>query len=288
MNKKAKIKKNFPKIRLGADHIAYEDDNYIVINKKAGWICHKTMDPNRPNLESALKAFLKNRDKVETKITLIHRLDVWTSGLILFNKNPKLNKDLQELFRSREITKIYHALVKGSPQKEHGVLEHFLKEEKIGKKSTMTAVKSGGKKAITNYQTLESTKGISLIECEIKTGRKHQIRAQLREIGHPIIGDQDYFIDSPDKGYEGQQLNATRLKFQCPRTKKVIDIEIPLPFSLKQNKKSERDQFTYILFNKPYNVLSQFTKTNEDEQTLAGFDLPKDIYPVGRLDKDSE
>ena len=218
-----------------------------------------------------------------------HRLDVYTSGLVLFIKNKNLNKDIDHLFKNREIEKKYQAISHGLI-KESKKIEIFLKEQSVnisGKKQTkMVTVKSGGKKAITEVHPIESNENYTLIDINLMTGRKHQIRASLSHIGHPIKGDKLY--GSTISLNDEQKLHAYFLKFKCPLTNKEIAVHSKKTLSLKEDEIIPHKSLHYYLFYKPFNVLSQFTRTAEDEKTLKDFIEIPHIYPVGRLDKDSE
>jgi RluA family pseudouridine synthase/pseudouridine synthase len=285
------------KIRLSTTDILFENENFIAINKKSGWVVHQTLDKSRPNLFSALQSFIKQRDRlVETPyLTLHHRLDLETSGIILFGKTKESNKVLADVFENKKATKIYHAICTTSEYlpAEPGVMEDFLKKQKIGKIEMMTAVKAGGQKTITKFKVLKTLKSLSLIEFTLVTGRMHQIRVQSSNRNFPILGDSLYGNHEINKKYhcdnQGQLLHATSFEFFDTLSNENILIKSKPPFSLDdlQTKDSPKNK-TYILFNKPYNVLCQFTKENDSEQALCDFSLPKDIYPAGRLDKDSE
>lgn len=275
-------------IRIGIDDILFENQNYIIIKKKSGWPVSKTLDPKRPNLFTALKSYLKNREKEEVYLSMPHRLDVNTSGVILFVKNKTLNQEIDCLFKEHRISKKYQALVHGS-LREKQKIDIYLREEKTTlngkKKSLMKAVKSGGKRAITTVDPIKVHGNKTLVDIEIKTGRKHQIRASLSYINHPIVGDLDY--GSEEELKELQCLNAYQLEFECPLTKEIIRATSHIDFH-KENEDSYNNTLKYYIFNKPYNVLCQFKKTTEDEITLKDYIDIKGIYPVGRLDKDSE
>lgn len=277
------------KIRLSENDIIFEDKNYIALNKKAGWPVHKTLDPMRDNCTDALKSFLKFReDGKPPYLVLVHRLDVETAGILLFAKSKQANTYLQDLFSSHESNKIdkrYLAICSGRPKEDEGVIENFIKSQREGRKEKMAVVKSGGKKAITNYWVKESKNNYSLIEFQILTGRKHQIRLHAKSIGHPIFGDPLY---SNSREQDGQRLCAYKLSFYDKFTQTKVSLEITPEFNLDNFKTKASDKFKYIIFNKPYNVLCQFGKDHKDQLSLIDYNLPKELYPVGRLDKDSE
>ncbi len=279
------------KIRLSANDIIFEDDHYIALHKKAGWPVHKTMDRHRDNCTDALKSFLKARaNGVDQYLTLAHRLDVNTSGILLFAKTKEANKHLQDLFSSHNpdsLSKKYVAICSGKPKEDSGHIENFVKALRIGREEKMVTTNSGGKKAITEYRVLDSKADYSLIEFHIFTGRKHQIRLHAKEMGHPIYGDPIY---SNSKDQSGQRLCAYKLSFYDKFTNQMRKLAIEADFNLDNFKVSERSngKTEYIIFNKPYDVLCQFGKDHRDQKSLIDYNLPKELYPVGRLDKDSE
>ncbi|MEH0862648.1 pseudouridine synthase [Halobacteriovorax sp. DPLXC-1] len=277
------------KIRLSENDIIFEDDNYIALNKKAGWPVHKTLDPMRDNCTDALKSYLKFREDGKSPyLVLVHRLDVETAGILLFAKSKEANKYLQELFSSHQADKIdkrYLAICSGRPEADEGTIENFIKGQREGRKEKMVVVSSGGKKAITNYWVKDFKNDYSLIEFQILTGRKHQIRLHAKSIGHPIFGDPIY---SNSKEQDGQRLCAYKLSFFDKFSNQMINLEIKPAFDLDNFRTKISDEFKYIIFNKPYNVLCQFGKDHKDQLSLIDYNLPKELYPVGRLDKDSE
>lgn len=277
------------KIRLSENDIIFEDDNYMALNKKAGWPVHKTLDPMRDNCTDALKSYLKFREDGKSPyLVLVHRLDVETAGILLFAKSKEANKYLQELFSSHQADKIdkrYLAICSGRPEADEGTIENFIKAQREGRKEKIVVVSSGGKKAITNYWVKDFKNDYSLIEFQILTGRKHQIRLHAKSIGHPIFGDPIY---SNSKEQDGQRLCAYKLSFFDKFSNQMINLEIKPAFDLDNFRTKISDEFKYIIFNKPYNVLCQFGKDHKDQLSLIDYNLPKELYPVGRLDKDSE
>lgn len=281
-------------IRISVSDILFEDNNYIAVHKKSGWPVHQTLDPNRANLFSALKSFIKQRDKLSSDpyLALHHRLDVQTSGIVLFGKTKEANPVLASIFSDRKAQKIYEAICVGRPKEDQGILEDFLKKERNQKIEKMIPVKSGGEKTITYYKLIDANENFSLVEFKLETGRMHQIRAQSALRSFPILGDTLYGNKNWNDKYNisGQMLHAKSFSFFDPLEEKEIHIDCPSLFNLKDLSinNMDKEKFSYILFNKPYDVLCQFTKQSDSESALCDFNLPKDIYAAGRLDKDSE
>lgn len=290
-------------IRLSHRDIIFESEDYIAINKKRGWPVHQTLDPKRPDLFSALKAYLKNRAHgQEIYLALLHRLDVMTSGIVVFSKSTRANKVLTDVFENRQGTKIYRALCLNTLSQTNGEWVDFLQKSKINSIEQMIKVEKGGQKAITHFRQLGEycQKRFCQLELQLVTGRMHQIRVQAKLAGTPLLGDDLYGDKQVNKQLNCHQqlLHAYSLEFFDPLSNKTLHLEAPLPSdflewekrleSEKLESKPQVKEFHYLLFHKPYNVLCQFTTNNADELTLADFNLPSDIYPVGRLDKDSE
>jgi len=161
---------------------------------------------------------------------LIHRLDRPVSGIILFAKTSKGAARLSEQFRNQKIEKIYHAIILGKPGRNKGVLTSFLKKDQKNKKSE---IGKGEKLAELFYEVISSNKKYSLLKIKMKTGRFHQIRAQLASVGYPILGDIKYGApySLPDKNIA---LCATSLSFQTATTKEKKEISIPIPTEWKK------------------------------------------------------
>lgn len=164
-------------------HKWYEKGFLLAVEKPAGIPVHATFDPNRPNLEDLVRKQEKDPD-----LRLLHRLDRDTSGILLFCKEPSKNKDADIILADSE--KTYLAVCIGIPKEKEFRVECFLKDGK-GK---VSSVRSGGKKAITDFTLLSYSKekNISLVAAKLVTGRRHQIRFHLSSIGTPILGDETY------------------------------------------------------------------------------------------------
>lgn len=279
-------------IRLSHRDVLFENPNYIAINKRSGWLIHQTVDSKRSNLFSSLRAYLRHRDHGKTTyLALHHRLDLWTSGVVLFAKSESGSRALAELFRERAIRKHYVGLCDGKPPQESGELVDFLRKKKVAGEERMICVARGGQKAITRYRVLHGSKSWTRVEFELITGRMHQIRTQAASAGFPIIGDGLYGRDVG--ALPGQLLHARSLVFTDPIGGEEIAIQAPLPdrfadFERGTVRSGARKGKRYLAFYKPYGVLCQFTSNYPGEPCLGDFGLPRDVYPVGRLDKDSE
>lgn len=218
--------------------ILYEDNHLIAVYKPAGVLVQKEDGPEHDDntLYWQVKMFLKERDQKSGNVFLgvLHRLDRNVSGVILFAKTSKGAARLSEQIRERTIKKIYHAVVIGSPVPPTGTLEHHLRKDESSKQAIVESEglpAQAGDLAILRYETIKSGPKNSLLRIELETGRFHQIRVQLSEIGHPILGDMKYGAPEalPDKSLA---LCATELHFKTATTgeEKIVSIDIPSHF----------------------------------------------------------
>ncbi len=202
--------------------VLFEDSNFLIVNKPAGLIVHATVDKSRENLFDILR-------ETHPELSILHRLDKDTSGAMLFSKNPDINKDIQAIFDERSIQKTYQALVHGEWESDKGVMEDFLKKEKVKNKEKMVKVLKGGQKAITYFEKISSKDNISLMRFTLETGRMHQIRVQSALRGHPLVGD--VFYGKEDKA-ERLFLHSYHLEFQF--LGKTISVTAELPEEFKR------------------------------------------------------
>uniref|UniRef100_UPI003FF04925 RluA family pseudouridine synthase n=1 Tax=Candidatus Onthocola sp. TaxID=3085646 RepID=UPI003FF04925 len=204
--------------------IIYEDKYLIIINKPSGILTISRDNRNDKNLYDEVKEYVKKQNP-KNKIFIVHRLDKDTSGLIIFAKNEKVKRILQTNWT--KVKRYYYAVVNGIV-KENNHLENYLLETKTHD-VIITKDKEKGILAITNFEVMEYNKKYTLLNIEIKTGRKNQIRVQLANIKHPIVGDKKY----GNKERMPLCLQAYRLEFLHPITNKNIEIEIKLPKNLE-------------------------------------------------------
>ncbi len=191
--------KDREEFQFTADRILFEDKDIIVVNKPPFLPSHETIDSSRHHLVTALTTFLAARDKIlpaRVYLGIHHRLDVNTSGAILFTKRREANAAVAQAFQNREVQKTYLALSLGELP-EPIVIKSFLAESRQNKR-VICSVKSGGKYAETAVRAVDTkmiqARKISLIEAAPKTGRTHQIRVHLSENKLPILGDETYGV----------------------------------------------------------------------------------------------
>ncbi len=200
--------------------IIYEDKYLIIVNKPAGEFTISRDNHYDNNLYDEVKEYVKKQNP-KNKIFIVHRLDKDTSGLVLFAKNEKVKYDLQSNWQNVE--RKYYAVVIGKLNETNATLKDLLYETK-GLDVVVTNIKKIGKLAITNFDVIKNNNKYSLLDINIETGRRNQIRVQLANIGHPILGDKKY----GKVKYKRMMLEAYYLKFVHPVTKKVCCAELPL------------------------------------------------------------
>ena len=163
----------------------------------------------------------------EIRPGIVHRIDKDTSGLLIVAKNDKAHINLSEQIKNREITKKYVALVRGVIKENFATIDMPIgRSDKDRKKM---AVRKDGKKAVTHFDVIERFDGFTYLDIKIDTGRTHQIRVHMAEIGYPIVGDMVYSNGKNPFGVEGQMLHAKSLDFKHPITGEQMHLEAPLP-----------------------------------------------------------
>lgn len=208
--------------------IIYEDNELIVVNKPYNLLTIATAKEKERTLYNIVSSYVKKRNK-KHKIFIIHRLDKDTSGIILFAKNQNIQKVMQENWND-QVVREYLAMVSGQV-KEKKLLKDYISINKIG--NSFISSPANGKIALTNINPIKIYKNKTLLNVDIKTGRKNQIRLQLSNINHPIIGDKKY------NGSKGKRLllHAYKIEFNHPLTNKKLSLTSPYPqdFIIKEN-----------------------------------------------------
>lgn len=205
--------------------IIHEDEDLIVIDKPSGLLTVATDKEKRKTAYAMLSDYVKI-DNPENKIFIVHRLDRETSGLLLFAKNEKIKRKIQETWETTIAERAYVAVVEGQVERSEGTVTSWLTESKAF--IVYSSQNPGlGKKAITHYKKLRGNTQYTLLQLNLETGRKHQIRVHMQDINHPIIGDEKYGASSNPIRRMG--LHARVLAFTHPRTGDLCRFETAIP-----------------------------------------------------------
>lgn len=210
--------------------VLYEDNDIIVVNKPKGLVVHPANGNPDGTLVNALMKICKGTLSGiggEIRPGIVHRLDKNTSGVLIVAKNDKAHLALCEQIKNREVKKTYLALTRGIINENEATINMPIGRSTTDRKK-MAVVKTG-KEAITHFRVLERFKENTLLEINLETGRTHQIRVHLSQIGYPIVGDMVYSNGKNKFGVQGQMLHAWKIKFMHPITGKEMKIEAPLP-----------------------------------------------------------
>ncbi len=210
--------------------VVYEDNHIVIVNKSAGELVQgdRTGDPT---LIDSVKAWIKEKYDKPGNVFLgvTHRIDRPTCGLVVMARTSKGLSRMNELFRKGEVHKTYWAVVGKQPPEQEGTLTHYLKSVEQGNKTHVSSVpREGHQKAVLKYRIIAASQRYWLLEVDLITGRKHQIRAQLSAIGCPIKGDLKY--GAPRSNPDGSIcLHARHLELEHPVSHEIISITAPVP-----------------------------------------------------------
>jgi len=215
--KNAYLAVNEPKL-----DIVYEDRHILLVNKPEGMLCHSAGEWTYNTLIAHIQAYLRRKgdwipeDENSFVPALCNRIDRNTQGIVIAAKTAEALRVINDKIRDREIDKFYLCIVHGEPKPPAGTLTGYIfKDASKNQVYVRKTPEKGAKTAVTKYITLKTGNGLSLLECELLTGRTHQIRAQLAAAGHPLLGDGKYGKESKNKsfGESSQALCSYRLKF---------------------------------------------------------------------------
>ncbi|WP_429970907.1 RluA family pseudouridine synthase [Fructilactobacillus sp. Tb1] len=222
--------------------IVYEDDDVIVVNKPQGMVVHPA--PGHPD-HTLVNALLYHTDLPDINGTfrpgIVHRIDKDTSGLLMVAKSDIAMQSLSQQLKDKTSRRKYIALVHGSFKEESGTIDAALGRSPKDRKKQ--AVVKGGRNAVTHFKVLERFgNDYTLVQCQLETGRTHQIRVHMKYINHPVVGDPLYGPRKTLKG-NGQFLHAAELGFKHPTTGKEMDFEAPLPEIFEKTLNNLRNQY---------------------------------------------
>ena len=232
--------------------ILYEDSDIAILNKPPGLLTHKKNEfDNSPNLQESLKNQFTIQDSKNIKDGIVHRLDRDTSGVIIITKNHNSKNKFKQMFKNRNIKKNYLAFTYGVLNERQVKINKNISRNKI-QRTKFNVSDNLGKQAITKVSNVKTFHGsISLLNCEIITGRTHQIRVHLLSLGLPIVGDKDYKLSKEEKFrltnmtadqkdcillFPRQALHSHKIEFDHPIIEKHIKITCDLPDDMRDLK----------------------------------------------------
>jgi 23S rRNA pseudouridine1911/1915/1917 synthase len=213
--------------------IVYEDEELLVVNKPKGMVVHPAPGHYSGTLVNALLyryGKLPAADEVAAAVRpgIVHRIDKDTSGLLVAAKTERTLRELSAQLADRSLSRIYETIVIGAFKNDSGVIDMPVGRNSRDREK-MAVIKSGGKPAVTHWETLERYRGYSRLRCKLETGRTHQIRVHLAAMGHPVLGDPLYGSAKNKFGLDGQCLHARAITFVHPVTGNAMSFETELP-----------------------------------------------------------
>ena len=216
--------------------ILYEDDDIIVVNKPKGMVVHPAACHYTGTLVNALMYHCRDNLSGINGVTrpgIVHRIDMNTTGVLVACKNDAAHIFLSEQLAVHSITRKYNAIVHNSFKENSGTVDAPIGRHHIDRKKMAIDYKNG-RSAVTHYSVISNYGKYAHIECQLETGRTHQIRVHMSSIGHPLLGDDVYGSGKSPYRLEGQTLHARVLGFVHPSTRKYMEFEAPLPDYFKE------------------------------------------------------
>ena len=211
--------------------ILYEDQDILVVNKPKGMVVHPAPGHYTGTLVNAIMYHCKDNLSGINGVMrpgIVHRIDMDTTGSLLICKNDRAHQALAEQLKEHSITRKYHAIVHGRLKEDEGTIDKPIGRHPIDRKK-MSVHCTNGREAITHYRVLKRFQQFTYIECQLETGRTHQIRVHMSSIGHPILGDQVYGPAKCPYKLQGQTLHAKVLGITHPTTGEYMEFDAPLP-----------------------------------------------------------
>jgi len=213
--------------------IVYEDQDLLVVNKPQGMVVHPSAGHSQGTLVNALLYHVKDLSTINDVVRpgIVHRIDKDTSGLLMVAKRDEAHLSLAKQLKDKTTTRKYIALVHGVIPHDKGSINAPIARSKVNRQSQ--AVDEFGKPAVTHFTVLERFKSFTLVECQLETGRTHQIRVHMKYIGYPLAGDPVYGPRKTLPG-TGQFLHAQVLGFTHPTTGEYMEFSAPLPENFQE------------------------------------------------------
>lgn len=210
---------------FGGIKILFEDDEIIAVEKKSGLLSVPVPDGPKNNAFGIITDYTRQHDR-RCRLFIVHRLDQYTSGVMIFVKNEKLQHALRDAWQEQVEERVYIAVIEGCPEKKEGSITSWMKENKSYHMYS-SKDKEHGKKAVTHYKILQTGNQYSLAEIWLETGRKNQIRVHFQDLGFPVAGDRKY--GAATDPCQRLMLHAKTLHLIHPFTNKKYCFESPVP-----------------------------------------------------------
>lgn len=211
--------------------ILYEDEDLLIVNKPKGMVVHPSAGHYTGTLVNALMFHCKEELSGINGVMrpgIVHRIDMDTTGSLLVCKNDMAHQNLAEQLKIHSIKRIYHAIVHGVLKEEEGTVDAPIGRHPTSRKKMSINYKNG-KEAVTHYKVLKRYQNYTYIQCQLETGRTHQIRVHMASIHHPLLGDVVYGPAKQPFSLQGQCLHAKTIGIQHPRTGEYMEVDAPLP-----------------------------------------------------------
>ena len=211
--------------------IVYEDEDVLVVNKPKGLVVHPAAGHWSGTLVNALMYHCKDSlsgINGELRPGIVHRIDMDTSGLLIVAKNDFAHQALAQQLQDHSLRRTYVCIVVGGIRDDCGTIDAPIGRHPTDRKR-MAVTEKNSKNAVTHWQVLERFSGYTLVQCQLETGRTHQIRVHLSWRKHPILGDMVYGLKKPELGQQSQCLHAKELTFCHPRSGETVTVSCPLP-----------------------------------------------------------
>lgn len=222
--------------------IVYEDSDVIVVNKPSGMIVHPSPGIYKDTLVNGLLYVCKDLSGINgvNRPGIVHRIDKDTSGLLMVAKNDMAHQSLSKQLQDKTVKRFYYALVHGVINHNYGKIDAPIGRDARDRQA-MTVTDVNAKEAVTNFRVVERYKNYTLVECQLETGRTHQIRVHFQYIGHPVVGDPKYGRRRDNTSF-GQYLHAKVLGFEHPRTHEHLLFDSELPDEFKKKIEEIKDE----------------------------------------------
>jgi 23S rRNA pseudouridine1911/1915/1917 synthase len=211
--------------------ILYEDDDLLIVNKPKGMVVHPSAGHYSGTLVNALMYHCKDDLSGINGVMrpgIVHRIDMDTTGSLLVCKNDFTHNDIAEQLKVHSIRRVYHAIVHGVLKDDEGTIDAPIGRHPIDRKK-MSINHKNGKEAVTHYKVIKRFRDYTYIQCQLETGRTHQIRVHMSSIKHPLVGDSVYGPAKCPFKLQGQTLHAKIIGIIHPRSKEYLEVDAPLP-----------------------------------------------------------